>query len=145
MRWLAQSQKIEMLKKVPLFANLSKRQLGLVAKLSYEIPFPAHKALAREGDRGREFYILLEGQARVEKGGKVIGKLGKGDFFGEIAIIDGHRSATVITETPVKALGMSSKSFDQLLDSAPEITKKLLYAVCAYLRMRESSTAAAGL
>ena len=142
MKWLAQSQKIEMLKKVPLFANLNKRQLSLVAKLSYEIPFPAHKMLASEGDRGREFYILLEGQARVEKGGKIVGKLGKGDFFGEIAIIDGHRSATVITETPVKALGMSSKSFDQLLDSAPEITKKLLYAVCSYLRMREGSTAA---
>ena len=96
---LRRNQKIELLKKVPLFALCTNRELAEIATLADEVDLRAGKELIREGSRGREFFVLLEGRADVTKNGRRINRMGAGEFFGEIALIarladpdrDGHR------------------------------------------------------
>ena len=137
---LGQPKKAAMLAKIPLFGSLNKRQLGKIAKVAYEYPLPveAGKEIARQGDPGREFYVILKGTAKVKQNNRSIGKLSKGDYFGEISLLDGRvRSASVIAETDVYLMGISSTSFKGLLDSVPGLAKKLVFALCDYLRNAE--------
>jgi CRP-like cAMP-binding protein len=114
------SQKAELLKKVPMFSNLSNRHLNEIAKYADQLSIKSGKVLAQEGSIGWEFVFILEGKARVEKKGKVINRLASGDFFGEISLIDrGPRTATVIAETDMTLLIVNCKSFDHLLESIP--------------------------
>jgi len=135
------SQKAELLKKVPMFSNLSNRHLNEVAKYADQLPVKAGRVLAEQGEIGWEFVFILEGKARVEKGGKVINRLNSGDFFGEISLIDrGPRTATVIAETDMTLLIVNSKSFDHLLDTVPGLQKKILISLCQYFRRAEKAT-----
>jgi CRP-like cAMP-binding protein len=88
--------------------------------------------MTREGDRGREFFVLLEGEANVTKDGRTINQLSAGDFFGEIALVsDTPRTATVTATTPVRALVIVDRSFRRLLKDQPEIQSKVLAALAA--------------
>src|SRR6266508_6025543 len=84
---LGKDGKVELLKKVPLFSKLDKKGLQDVAHIADELDLPAGKEMATEGDRGREFFVLLDGEAEVTKGGSRINTMKKGDFFGEIALV----------------------------------------------------------
>jgi CRP-like cAMP-binding protein len=132
------SQKIDLLKKVPLFSNLSQRHLGEIAKHADQVQVEAGRVLVQEGKTGWEFIFIVEGKARVEKTGKVIRQLSRGDFFGEISLIDGGpRTATVIAETNMTILVVHKTSFDHLLDTIPGFQKKILISLCQYLRRAE--------
>lgn len=134
---MKKAQKIEVLKKLNLFSELSKRQLAQVAKVAYEYPVPYKpgKVFVRQGDPGQELFIILEGKAVVKKGNRVIAELKKGDFFGELSLLDGKkRSASVEAKTEVRVMGLSAKSFRKLLDDVPGLSKNILFAVCRYLR-----------
>ncbi|MDP2970443.1 MAG: cyclic nucleotide-binding domain-containing protein [Deltaproteobacteria bacterium] len=136
------SQKVDLLKKVPMFSNLSNRHLNEVAKYADQLPVKAGRVLAEEGNLGWEFVFILEGKARVEKGGKVINRLASGGFFGEVSLIDrGPRTATVIAETDMTLLIVNSKSFDHLLDTVPGLQKKILISLCQYFRRAETGSA----
>lgn len=129
------SQYPDFLRKVPMFADLSKRQLELVSRHTDVIERPAGAMLVRQGEVGRELLILVDGTARVERDGKVIAQLGPGDFLGEMALLDGKpRAATVITETPTTLLVVERRSFQFLLDTVPELSRKMLVTLCARLR-----------
>lgn len=135
-----QSDKIDVLKRVPLFGNLSQRQLNLIAKHADEVNLPAGKVLAKQGELGLEFLLLVEGRARVQKNGKVIAHLAAGDFFGEMSLIDGKpRSATVIAETPVTLLVIHRRSFNYLLDTIPGLPRKILITLCERLRQADET------
>ena len=102
---LHRDAKAEWIKGAPLFANLSKRDLNHVAHLADEIDLREGKELTRQGAPGREFFVLLEGEADVRKNGRRINQLGPGDFFGEIALVsESPRTATVTATSPVHAL-----------------------------------------
>lgn len=119
-----------MIAKVPLFAELSKRDLAKVASIADEIDFRTGKVLTREGERGREFFILLDGEAEVRRRGKKLATRRAGDFFGEIALVsDVPRVATVTTTSPVRALVITDRDFRSLLRTAPPIALKVLEAV----------------
>ncbi len=79
--------KVDLIAKVPLFAGLSKRELGQIASIADEIDLPEDKVLIREGERGREFYVLLDGEAEVTRDGKRLATRRSGEFFGEIALV----------------------------------------------------------
>lgn len=135
-----QSDKTDVLKKVPLFSNLSQRQLNLIAKHADEVELKAGKVLAKQGELGLEFLLLVEGGARVQRNGKVIARLTAGDFFGEMSLIDGKpRSATVIAETPVTLLAIHRRSFNYLLDTIPGMTRKILATLCERLRKADET------
>jgi CRP/FNR family transcriptional regulator, cyclic AMP receptor protein len=124
---LRRNEKVELVKKVPLFSGCSKRDLEQIAQIADEIDLAEGKEMTREGSRGREFFVLLEGDADVTKGGSSINKLGAGDFFGEIALVsDSPRTATVTATSPVRALVITDRSFRRLLDEQPEIQRKVL-------------------
>jgi len=132
------SQKIDLLKKVPLFSNLSQRHLGKISKHVDQVQVERERVLAREGKIGWEFIFIVEGKARVEKDGKVIRQLSGGDFLGEISLIDGEpRTATVIAETDMTIWTVHKRSFDHLLDTIPGLQKKMLVSLCKYLRRAE--------
>jgi len=121
--------KSEAMRAVPLFARLGKRELADVAALADEVEMEAGHTVVREGDRGREFVVLLEGEARVERGGETLRTLGPGDFFGEIALVARvPRTASVTTATPVKALVIADQGFRSLMASTPAIQQKVLEA-----------------
>jgi CRP/FNR family cyclic AMP-dependent transcriptional regulator len=123
-------RKLELISKVPLFARCSKRELEQIARAADEIDLPEGKVLTREGDRGREFFVLVEGSAEVTKDGRVIRELGSGDFLGEIALISHEpRTATVTTSSPVQALVITDQAFAALLAHMPTVQQKVLEAL----------------
>jgi CRP/FNR family transcriptional regulator, cyclic AMP receptor protein len=127
---LRKNAKVELIKRVPLFSHCSKKELGMVAQIADEIDLPEGKTLMREGDRGREFFVLVEGEADVRKGDRKLSTLGAGDFFGEIALVSQRpRTATVTTASPVRALVVTDQSFRSLIDRAPDVQRKVLQAL----------------
>jgi CRP-like cAMP-binding protein len=129
------SSKVEVLKTVPLFADLSDRHLRLVADQAGEATLQAGTVLTQQGTLGQELILILSGQARVEQDGKSIATLSEGDYLGEISLIDGGpRTATVTAATEMQLLILPAPAFNQLLLSVPEISRTLLFALCRYLR-----------
>jgi CRP/FNR family transcriptional regulator, cyclic AMP receptor protein len=131
---LGRNAKIDLIKSVPLFARCSKKDLAEVAKLADEIDFDAGKELTREGATGREFFVILDGEADVRRKGRKVATMGKGDFFGEIALI-AHtpRTATVTSTTPIRLLVITGQSFKMLLEHQPPIAAKVLSALAERL------------
>ncbi len=122
--------KADVIARVPLFAGLSKSELGQIASLADEIDLPADKLLIREGERGREFFVLLEGEAEVTRKGRKLATRRAGEFFGEIALVSSlPRIATVKTRKPSRALVIRDVEFRALLQRAPAIAVKVLQAV----------------
>jgi CRP-like cAMP-binding protein len=131
---LHKNAKIEMLKKVPLFADLSKRELAQVAALADELDLPGERELTHEGAAGREFVILVDGAGSITRDGKLIAGLAPGDFVGEIALVTGQpRTATVTTRGPSRVLVISAQAFRKLMRDVPSIQTRVLMAVAARL------------
>jgi CRP/FNR family cyclic AMP-dependent transcriptional regulator len=127
--------KARMLSRVPLFARLNRRALGHVERLVDEIDVGAGKELTHEGLSGREFFIILEGTVSVSRGGAVVATLGPGDFFGEIALLDGGpRTATATTTTPCRLLVLAHREFDSLLAEHVEVRASVLEALAHRVR-----------
>ena len=125
---------------VPLFSTLSKRQLRHIAGLSEEQSFEEGTSLAVEGKPGDTFYVLLEGEAKVVRDGRRMDRLIPGDFFGEIALIDGGpRTASVVATTPVTTLTISRSRFRKMLDEDPSIVLAMLEELAKRLRNNERS------
>ena len=127
---LGRNQKVDLIRAVPLFTHCTRAELAEVTKIADEIDVPEGKELMREGDRGREFFVLLEGNASVHQGGRKVNTLGPGDFFGEIALVSqSPRTATVTTTTPARLLVITASSFRSLLDHQPRIQLRVLEAL----------------
>jgi CRP-like cAMP-binding protein len=126
--------KVEALKRVPLFEGLSRKQLTELAKVTEDVDVEAGKVLCREGDRGQEFFVLMEGEAEVTKHGRHLVTRGSGDFFGEIALIeDVPRTATVTAKTPIRFFVLMRRPFLNLLDGQPAIERQVLRALARRL------------
>jgi CRP/FNR family transcriptional regulator, cyclic AMP receptor protein len=131
---LHKDAKVEAIRHVPLFSKLSKQGLREVASLADEIDLPEGYELTREGERGREFVVLLDGSAVVRKKGRKINTLGEGDFLGEIALVTkSPRTATVTTTSRVRALVVSDRDFARLLKDSPQVGKGVLDALAERL------------
>ena len=131
---LGHNQKVDLIRKVPLFSRLSKTELRDLAMLADEIDLRNGKEMTRQGAAGREFFVLLEGTADVEKNGRKINTLGPGDFFGEIALVSREpRTATVTATTPVRTLVITDRSFRRLLDESPQVKTKVMEAMASRL------------
>ena len=127
---LGRNAKIDLIRAVPLFARCSRAEVAEVAHIADEVDVPADKELTREGDRGREFFVLLDGAAVVRRGGRKVNVLGPGDFFGEIALVSrSARTATVTTTQPSRLLVITDASFRSLLDHSPKIQLRVLEAL----------------
>ena len=127
---LRKDAKLELLKGVPLFARCTTKELAEIATIADEIDLVEGKVLTKEGGRGREFFVLVEGNAEVKRKRRKIGTLGPGDFLGEIALVTKvPRTATVTTTSPVRALVVSEQNFRRLLERSPDVQIKVLEAL----------------
>ena len=127
---LGRNAKIELLKKVPLFAGCSKSELKELALIADEIDLRDGHVLTREGRPGREFFVMVEGTAQVTRKDKKIADLGSGDWFGEIALLtDAPRTATVTATSPVDVLVVTDRSFHRVVETMPSIALKVLAVV----------------
>jgi CRP-like cAMP-binding protein len=120
---------------VPIFSGCSKRELGIIARASKEVLHKEGTVIAREGERGIGLFLILDGQCKVTIGGKTKARLGPGDFFGEVALLDGGpRTATVTATSEVRLVGITGWVFRGLLMEHPAIALKTLEQVAGRLR-----------
>ena len=127
-----------LLRQVPLFADLDERDLSDIAGSMKQRTFAAGHVLAEEGQSGVGFFVIEDGEARVSVGGQEVGRLGPGDYFGEIALVaETPRTATVTAETEVRAHGLTSWEFRPLVETNAQVAWKLLEALANKLRDAE--------
>lgn len=134
------SEKVELLRNVPMFQGCSVRELSSILASTKEVHFEAGKEICREGDKGVGLHVVIEGETKVQIGGRTKRRLGPGAFFGEIGLLDGGpRSATVIAETDVRTLSLPVWAFRSTLEAHPTLALKMLEEVCQRLRTSETS------
>jgi CRP-like cAMP-binding protein len=122
----AKNLKVRRLKEVPLFSGCSKRELEEIAGVADELVFPADRTLIQQGDAGREFIVVLDGDVEVRRDGRLLPK-GDANYFGEVALLTGApRNATVITTTRVDALVITARAFDHIVANSSSIRRKVI-------------------
>jgi CRP/FNR family transcriptional regulator, cyclic AMP receptor protein len=128
----------ELLKNVPLFADLPRKDIERIANTMRSRTFRPGDTIAQEGSGGVGFFVIEEGEARVTVHGEQVGTLKRGDYFGEIALIaETDRTATVTADTELRCLGMTSWEFRPLVESNASIAWKMLEAMASRLRAAE--------
>jgi CRP/FNR family transcriptional regulator, cyclic AMP receptor protein len=138
-RKVSKNQKIDLIKSVPLFARCSKKELAEIAGLADELELPEGKQLIRQGERGREFFVLLDGAVDVSRDGATIDTMAAGDFFGEIALVSNvPRTATVTALSPIRLLVITDRDFRAFLEHSPDIQLKVLEALAERLAQLET-------
>jgi len=127
--------KIDLLRQVPVFATSGKRSLNSIARMADVVEVKPGTILVSQGHKGLEFVLVVEGQAKVVRDGKIVNYLACGDFFGEIALLDGRAStASVIAETDMRLLAVHCKYFHGLLRESPQLHREIHFALCRYIR-----------
>ena len=136
-------QYLDHLGKVPLFSALSKKELQTIARASDDVDVPKGKVLVQEGKPGHEFFLIINGNASVKRGKREIAKLGPGQYFGELALLDRRpRSASVVSDTDMTLLVLGQRQFNGVLDAVPALSRKMLAAMAT--RLREADDRALG-
>lgn len=140
MRSRVPKSELELLARVPLFKACTDAELGDIARLGTEIEVPEGKELITEGARGMEFFLVVDGEAECTMGGTTVAVLGPGDYFGEMALLDGGvRTATVRAASPMRLTVLHASEFSSLLRASPTISLKLLAHLAGRLRDAEAS------
>ena len=131
---LRKNAKVALIGSVPLFSHCTKKELSAIATMADELDVPEGKVLVAQGGTGRDFCILVEGEADVTIDGARVNVLADGDFFGEIALISGGpRTATVTTTAPSRLLVLTDSAFGRLVREIPSVQSSVLKAVAARL------------
>ena len=137
---LRRDAKIELLKKVPLFADCSKAELRQLASIADEVALREGRVLTREERIGHEFFVLIEGVVRVSRKGAKLADLQGGDWLGEIALLTkAPRTATVTAMTPVRTLVIVDRDFRRVVRTMPTIAMKVLSCVAIRLSRQPQS------
>ena len=130
---------IELLQRVPLFADLGRKDLEQVADSMKERRFEQGETLTVEGRGGVGFFVIEDGEAQVTVRDEQRAKIGPGDYFGEIALIsEGARTATITADTPVKAWGMTMWDFRPLVEGNAQLSWKMLQGMAKKVQALEA-------
>ena len=129
-----------MISKVPLFANLRKKHIEAISGSGKRLSYDPGRKIVKMGEKGIGFYLILDGQVEVRSGDKVLEKLGKGNFFGEMALLDKQpRSADVVAVAPTTCFGITGWSFEEILKKEPEMVLGIMRELAR--RLREANAA----
>jgi len=138
---LTHDRRAELLAGCELFRGIDQSGLAALADLATAVDFPAGHVIARQGEIGTGFFVVIDGTVRVVRDGEVVARLGPGEFFGELSVLDRMpRSATVAAETPTSCLALASWDFEKVLLDEPALTLSILRGVAARLREVTEST-----
>jgi CRP/FNR family transcriptional regulator, cyclic AMP receptor protein len=139
---MEKDQKLEFLRKVPLFAGCTKTNLSRISRLVDEIELPAGRVLMQQGRVGSEFFVIVNGTVEVFRDGRQIDSLGPGDFLGEISLIDHRpRTATAVCKTDCTFLVLAHREFHSLLEESPGIAQAVMRSLAERLRALEPQRA----
>jgi CRP/FNR family transcriptional regulator, cyclic AMP receptor protein len=134
------TQVIRHFQAIPLFSKVSKKGIRAIVQAGTEIDVRAGRPVVTEGEFGRHLYVIVSGTATVIQKGKKLADLGPGDFFGELAFLDGApRSATVAAKTDMTVIALGPREMDVIVDREPVIAKRLLEAMAHRVRRSGSS------
>ena len=119
--------RLEMLARVPMFSACSKKELQLIARRADPLDIDKGQLLVKEGTPGHEFFVIIDGKAKVTRRGRQVAVLGPGSFFGELALLDtAPRNATVTAQTPMEVLILGQREFSGLLAEVPAMSNKVM-------------------
>ncbi len=134
------SDAISMIASVPFFSGLDEKKRKAISSQGKHLSYNAGDTIVDEGTMGVGFYLIMDGKAEVRKSGKVLATLGKGQFFGEMSLIDEQpRSADVVAVAPTKCWAISSWAFGALVKTHPEIALTMLKEMVKRLRAAQTS------
>jgi CRP/FNR family cyclic AMP-dependent transcriptional regulator len=132
---MAGKKNVEQLQHVPLFSACTERELAPIVRAMDEVSVGAGKEIVGQGTLGHDFYLIVSGGATVSRDGVTVAQLGPGQYFGELALLDGGlRNATVTITEPTDLLVLGQREFAAVLDSSPGVARKLLTQMAARLR-----------
>jgi len=135
-----QKKIVPLLKKTPIFANTSESSLKTMLKSAVEKSVPAGSKLVEKGEKGAGFYLILDGQAEVVSDGEKLAEFGPGDFFGELAVIDGApRTADVVALSETQCIVVSQWAMRSIISSHPEIALSMLEELARRLRATDAA------
>ncbi len=138
---LSHDRRSELLASCPLFRGIDAAGLAGLADLASSVDFPTGHVIARQGEIGTGFFVVIEGSVRVVRDGAVVARLGAGEFFGELSVLDRMpRNASVITEAPTTCLALASWDFEKVLLEQPALTLSILRGVATRLREATDSS-----
>ena len=130
MKLFSQDTKVDALRRAPLFAGLSRKELVQLARVSEDLDVPAGEVLCKEGDIGHEFFVIVDGEVEVTRKGRRLTTRGGGEFVGEIALLEETpRMATVTAKTPLRIFVLTRTDFRHLLGENPSVEQKVLRAL----------------
>lgn len=134
-RATSKDQHLDRLSEVSLFRALSRKELETLGRAADAVAVGAGTAVVKEGETGREFFIVLSGEVSVNVGGNEVAVLKEGEWFGELAIIDpAPRDATVTALSPCELLVIDARSFAPLLEEVPVLARKIMVGLARRLR-----------
>jgi CRP-like cAMP-binding protein len=131
--------RVERLAAVSLFASCTQSELRELARITTELDAPAGTVLCREGATGADCFVIVDGEAAVTIAGDHVCTIGPGGFFGEMALLDGGpRVATVTASSDMRLLVLSRQEFASLLTRLPSVSRRMLAAIGARLRLADA-------
>lgn len=139
----SQSDYLAHLSSVPLFSQCNKAELKSLARRTADINAEPGQVLTKEGHGAHDFFVIVSGEAEVRRNGRVVASLIAGEYFGELGLLDpALRDATVTARTPMELIVLSQWDFEQALEEAPGMTRRLLAGMANRLRQLDQRTSA---
>jgi CRP/FNR family cyclic AMP-dependent transcriptional regulator len=125
----------QLLAQTRLFAGIDAEGLARIAARMRELEVPADRVIARQGEIGTGFFVIVSGNVRVVRDGEALAELGPGDFFGELSVLDGKpRNAQVVTTEPTICLALASWEFEEVVREQPSVALAILRELAGRLR-----------
>ena len=138
---MAPDPKLQALSSVKLFSQCSRRELRTIADLCIGANKEEGSALTTQGSVGRDCFVIVEGEAAVQIDGRIVAAVGPGDCVGELALLDGgRRTATVVARTPMRLYTLRTAEFRALLETSPEVSRKIMISLAQRLRRTEADS-----
>lgn len=132
---LTDDRRTELLGACRLFTGVSPTDLAAVAQRAIEVEFPANRVIARQGEIGTGFFLVVDGAVRVVRDGDELAILRPGEFFGELSVLDGlPRIAQVVATEPTRCLALASWDFEQAVLDSPTLALAILRGLAARVR-----------
>ena len=132
---LTREEKIDMLGSMPLFQGVDREDLGGIADRTVEVDYAAGGVIVREGEIGTGFFVIVSGSVRVVRDGETVSTLGRGEFFGELSVLDRHpRIAQVVAAEPTTCLALASWDLEAVIAEQPRVALAMLRVLAERLR-----------